>query len=643
MNNGSFLILWGIAVSCFVHSLAIGGVTKTVVSGKIIWSDDFLRPGGAEFLDSQQQFEYCILGTVPRPEYTASDPLLAGGYNSTSITIGNGVMGINHDEFESAFGPIQIAFAGLGWQNTQGICVGGSALGENDTPFDDNDICIYGGIRYNAWHLRFHPDTGPWGADAKPGFGGVDDDGDGTTDYGNDYTAVGGNDGSFPRNNTPDEMSVSGTYDGTIGCGTKYPSVEEYDVRVTVAGPYPNNGMDDDSNGVTDDEIPWEADVRRVCDDTIVLVSQPFQSGVAKAVDRGLFISFTDVGGTELTTGSNGQWDIDIVPTPFTMSANPPSLQELYGRNLKFHSNNPGYITPHGLDGKAGVAGLDDDGNGVTDEFETIGRPDTDDDSDGVTDEIGEVVLDELGERNAGDDADDTMGRGTQRFGLRSNIGTGSGIFINIDPGSSGGNLFSIREFVLFQESQVEGSDEIGPGFYQAGLSYGMIWCVSGTCYGAQLWVGNDGGNPVEIIGPIANSNHTGDEIGIGATQFGSGLVSLMERWPLVTNALYDDKFWAIEGSGNRPTVTVLQDRDRDGDVDGVDFSVFASCFNKAGNPPRTVGCTTDDAAGMDADNDGDVDGVDFSVFASCYNQAGNLPRAPGCYPDVISLTGCGT
>ena len=28
--------------------------------------------------------------------------------------------------------------------------------------------------------------------------------------------------------------------------------------------------------------------------------------------------------------------------------------------------------------------------------------------------------------------------------------------------------------------------------------------------------------------------------------------------------------------------------KDCNGDVDGVDFSVFASCFNNAGNPPRT-------------------------------------------------------
>lgn len=76
---------------------------------------------------------------------------------------------------------------------------------------------------------------------------------------------------------------------------------------------------------------------------------------------------------------------------------------------------------------------------------------------------------------------------------------------------------------------------------------------------------------------------------------------------------------------------TVPADRDRDGDVDGVDFSMFASCFNGAGHPPRTLGCTTDDADALDFDNDSDIDGVDFSAFASCFNGAGNAPRTAGC------------
>lgn len=68
-------------------------------------------------------------------------------------------------------------------------------------------------------------------------------------------------------------------------------------------------------------------------------------------------------------------------------------------------------------------------------------------------------------------------------------------------------------------------------------------------------------------------------------------------------------------------------DRDQDGDVDGVDFAIFASCFNGAGQPPRTSGCSAADAAAFDSDDDGDVDGVDFSEFASCFNKAGNTPR----------------
>jgi hypothetical protein len=72
-------------------------------------------------------------------------------------------------------------------------------------------------------------------------------------------------------------------------------------------------------------------------------------------------------------------------------------------------------------------------------------------------------------------------------------------------------------------------------------------------------------------------------------------------------------------------------DRDCDNDVDGVDFSIFASCFNNAGNPPRTIGCDADDQDALDFDNDVDVDGVDFAVFAACFNKAGNPPRTTGC------------
>jgi hypothetical protein len=65
--------------------------------------------------------------------------------------------------------------------------------------------------------------------------------------------------------------------------------------------------------------------------------------------------------------------------------------------------------------------------------------------------------------------------------------------------------------------------------------------------------------------------------------------------------------------------------------VDGIDFAVFASCFNGAGQPPRTTNCTTDESDRFDFDGDSDVDGVDFSKFASCYNGAGNPTRTLNC------------
>jgi len=71
-------------------------------------------------------------------------------------------------------------------------------------------------------------------------------------------------------------------------------------------------------------------------------------------------------------------------------------------------------------------------------------------------------------------------------------------------------------------------------------------------------------------------------------------------------------------------------DIDGDSDVDASDFSFFAACFNKAGNPPRG-GCSSLQSAAFDFDNDRDIDGADFAVFAACFNKAGNPPRTAGC------------
>jgi hypothetical protein len=78
---------------------------------------------------------------------------------------------------------------------------------------------------------------------------------------------------------------------------------------------------------------------------------------------------------------------------------------------------------------------------------------------------------------------------------------------------------------------------------------------------------------------------------------------------------------------GTVPGATVFADIDADGDVDGADFRVFASCYNGANRPPRSLGCSSEEAQAFDSDDDGDVDGTDFTVFATCFNRAGNPPR----------------
>jgi hypothetical protein len=98
----------------------------------------------------------------------------------------------------------------------------------------------------------------------------------------------------------------------------------------------------------------------------------------------------------------------------------------------------------------------------------------------------------------------------------------------------------------------------------------------------------------------------------------------------VVANADGPDRVWLNQTC---PGLLKNADCDGDGDVDGIDFSVFASCFNKAGNAPRTFGCPPAWQTGFDFDHDGDIDGIDFSVFASCYNKAGNPPRSPCSCP----------
>jgi formylglycine-generating enzyme required for sulfatase activity len=125
-----------------------------------------------------------------------------------------------------------------------------------------------------------------------------------------------------------------------------------------------------------------------------------------------------------------------------------------------------------------------------------------------------------------------------------------------------------------------------------------------------------------------------------GGTLCGGIAETTCDPGPLTFETTY---FWQVTATTDTGTVEgpvwsftvtplcVPADSDCDGDVDGVDFAQFASCFNKAGNPPRTLGCDAMAQDDLDFDDDGDVDGVDFSKFAACFNKAGNPPRTLGC------------
>jgi len=286
-----------------------------------------------------------------------------------------------------------------------------------------------------------------------------------------------------------------------------------------------------------------------------------------------------------------------------------------------------------GADGLPGVGGLDDDGNGLVDISDVPGVFGIDDDRDGVTDELGEMQFDQ-NEIGLGDDTDDIAGLQGMFLGMRGDAGSGSlGIGVFMDP-QSAVDQFALSQTANFTSTRLEANNEIGIGFYTAGTRYSFSLCASGSCYGATLWVGDNVGNPVETVGPVVNTDFLNKavfkDVAWGTVQIFNGYYTTLQNMTLLTNQTYDNKFWVLEG-GILPTVPA--DRDADGDVDGIDFTTFASCFNKSGNPPRTLGCSPGDASAFDADGDGDVDGIDFTIFASCFNKSGNAPRALGCIP----------
>lgn len=89
---------------------------------------------------------------------------------------------------------------------------------------------------------------------------------------------------------------------------------------------------------------------------------------------------------------------------------------------------------------------------------------------------------------------------------------------------------------------------------------------------------------------------------GVNSSDLWGGDLCLLEIWRLVPRS---------------------PDLDRDGDVDGTDFGVFAGCFNGAGAP------ASGDCLRSDFNGDNYVDGTDYGVLAACFNGSGNAPACP--------------
>lgn len=286
-------------------------------------------------------------------------------------------------------------------------------------------------------------------------------------------------------------------------------------------------------------------------------------------------------------------------------------------------AGNRGYGPPFpgGLDGAPGIAGVDDDGNGL---------------------------IDEVGETGAlgSDDGDDNQGRVYWAPVMRGNMQTTSGIWTDIDPGSGGDNLFSIRDIINAQETLIEATDEIAPGFYAANTSYSYQFCGSGDWYGAMLWTGIDMANPNEVVGPVLAPGHTnpGDEVvgflNVSATAdptaAGARYAFLRQaKWTGCPN--YHRRYWVIGDGGGlayaEPYATA--DLDMDGDVDGMDFLQFSLCFNGSLRPPKPI-CAYRVA---DLDLDGDVDGLDFIKFSNCFNGSLRPPKT-ACRPANLTAGG---
>jgi hypothetical protein len=307
-----------------------------------------------------------------------------------------------------------------------------------------------------------------------------------------------------------------------------------------------------------------------------------------------------------------------------------------------------------GPDGQPGIANVDDDRDGTTDEHNESpcwapiagsgygppfpggrdsrpGVAGVDDDGDGTTDDVGETGW------TGSDDGDDQRYLPAKGPMMRGNIATTSTIVGWISP-SSKYSLFCIYEIYNSAWIRIQGNNEITPGFYQPRTHYNYLYCVSGTCYGAMLWTGTDMSNPNETVGPLTNSHHTATSDNMcglyNTTAYDSGEEAkvYLRNHAHLGNSNFGDTFWVVSGNPATYYASPSADLDRDKDVDGFDFLTFSNCYNGSNKPPLAACANTQ----ADLDKDGDVDGFDFLTFSNCYNGSNRKPLA-ACFPPNVT------
>lgn len=232
-------------------------------------------------------------------------------------------------------------------------------------------------------------------------------------------------------------------------------------------------------------------------------------------------------------------------------------------------------------------------------------------------------------------------------------------VFVDNSATFHGGGLYSVSDVPLLLNCTLtgNGANAGGGGIYT--LSSGskvmncILWGNSGGAFGGSGspvvrfsdvqggWAGagsnNINADPQFVTGPQGDFYLSQSASGQGAdspcVDVGIGQASDLYVLGSTRTDEADDSGAMDMGFHYNGNLRPRTDVDGDGDVDGIDFSVFASCHNKAGNPPRTFGCGILETVRFDSDNDGDIDGGDFGRFASCFNMAGNPPRSLACPP----------